>query len=64
MGSGSDVELAKFLADTAENDARPAKAAAPSEWRWSSTGWDMQLRSQLPGLDASEAPADRKDANE
>jgi hypothetical protein len=64
MGSGSDVELAKFLADEAENGARPVKpGAAPSEWRWSSTGWDMQPRSQLPELDDAVAPAASKDAD-
>jgi hypothetical protein len=42
MGSGSDAELAKFLAEEAEKKAGRADAcdaAPPSEWRWRSTGW-------------------------
>lgn len=61
MGSGSDVELAKFLAEKAEDGARPDKAAVPSEWRWSSSGWDMQPSAKLPSLDVEGGPDTGKD---
>ena len=54
MGSGSDVELAKFLADTGAKEARradPAAVDALSEWRWSCTGWGMQPPAGSPSLD-------------
>lgn len=40
MGPTRDVEVAKFLAEQAETEAKRAdsEAAAP-EWRWSRTGW-------------------------
>jgi hypothetical protein len=40
MGPTRDVEIAKFLAEQAEAEAkREAGEAAAPEWRWSRTGW-------------------------
>ena len=67
MGSGSDVELAKLLADAGEKDERRAEAAAVdalSEWRWSSTGWGMQPRRNEPSPDAPKPPVSGKNTNE
>lgn len=52
MGSGSDVELAKFLAEQAEKDARPVDdAVAAAEWRWSSTGWGVGGAQKRPAAE-------------
>ncbi len=40
MGPTRDADIAKFLAEQAENEAKHAKSdAAIPEWRWSSDGW-------------------------
>lgn len=40
MGPKTDVEIAKFLARQAEEEAqRTESPATTSEWRWSRAGW-------------------------